>query len=82
MRQVVIHLHAQPRVGCAADGLFEADGHFRRNAAAPGNHLVELLARDANRLGCILDGDAKLFTRIVPTRRRRAANRRETPARR
>jgi hypothetical protein len=60
MRKVIVHLHAQPRVGGAADSLFEAHGHFGRDAAAPGNHLVKLLTRDAERLGGVFDGNAKL----------------------
>ena len=55
MREVVIHLHAQPCVGGAADSLFEAHGHFRRDAAAPGNHFVKLLARDAEGVRRVLD---------------------------
>jgi predicted nucleic acid-binding protein len=31
-RQVVIHLHSQPRVGGAAECLLKPHGHFRRSA--------------------------------------------------
>ena len=42
--KIVIRLHRQPRVGGAAERLFEPKRHFRRDGTASGDEVVKLLA--------------------------------------
>ena len=61
LREVIVHLHPHPRIGGAAQGLLKPHGHLRRDSAAARNDIVQLLARDAERLGRVADRYTKLF---------------------
>jgi hypothetical protein len=60
LREVIVHLHAQPGVGGAAERHFKPHRHFRRDAGAAGDDAVKLLARDAQRRGGLHDRKTKL----------------------
>jgi hypothetical protein len=60
LRQVIVHLHPQPRVGGATEGLLKTYSHFRRNASSTRDDTVKLLARDAKGFGGFHNGQPQL----------------------
>jgi len=47
--KIIRGLHPQPHVGTAAESLFKAQRHLRRDGASTLQHVVKLLARDLHR---------------------------------
>src|ERR1700730_6035655 len=60
LRQVIVHLHPQPRVGGATEGLLKTYSHFRRNASSTRDDTVKLLARDGKGFGGFHNGQPQL----------------------
>jgi len=65
LRQVVIHLHPEPRISGAAERLLKPHSHFRRDAATPGNEMVKLVTRDAETFRCGADQHAKFLKAVA-----------------
>ncbi len=61
----MIHLHPKPGIGRTAESFFKSDGHFRRDAAAPCNHVVKLLSRDPEALGRFGNTQAKIVNKLL-----------------
>jgi hypothetical protein len=65
LSKIMIHLHPKPRVSRAAERLFKAERHLRGDAAAPGNDIMQLLARDAKALCGIRNTQAKVVQALL-----------------
>lgn len=65
LREVAVHLQAEPELGAAADRHFQSHRHFGGNAAIAVDHTIELLPRDAERLAEIGDGHAQSLDFIL-----------------
>src|SRR6266851_5958992 len=61
LREIIIHLHAEPRIGGAANSLFEPDSHLGRYTGTPDNDAVKLLTRNAEALCSIYKGQAQFI---------------------
>ena len=59
--EVIVDLHAQPRIGGTAKGLFEPERHFRSYAALAVDDIVQLLACNAECCGGLRHREAELI---------------------
>src|SRR5579883_2190349 len=78
--QIVIHLHAKPSLGAAADAALKPHRHLRRNGALSADDAVKLLAGYAKPCGRISDGKAKRVDFVLdqPPRMGRILHRHDT----
>lgn len=66
LRQVVGHLHSEPSLSAASEGLVKTDRHFRQNAAFAVYEVVECPAGDAEYTRASGDAEIQGFEAVEP----------------
>ena len=66
LSEVVLHLHAEPYLRAAAEGLGKPYGHFRGDSGLAINKVVEGLVLDAKTLRRIRNGKTERLDALLP----------------
>ena len=70
LSKIMVHLHSKPRISRATERLLKAERHLRGDTAAPGNDVMQLLARDAKAFCGIRNTQAKVVQALLDEKTR------------